>query len=73
MPTDGTHLEVVQSMTSAADSYSLNDDDAATKLRAALLDNQLQEVELKKKALTLMTGDAKVEVNLGGDGGAETS
>ena len=61
MPTDGTHLEVVQSATAAADQYSRDEVEAVRLLQKATTDSALQDIELKKKAL----GGMKKEVDTG--------
>ncbi|NKE72896.1 hypothetical protein [Candidatus Manganitrophus noduliformans] len=67
MPTDGTHIEVIQSMTSAADQFSKNEVDDANALRNAMIESERQDVELKKKALTQVTQPANVEVRINTD------
>jgi len=46
IPTDGTHVEVVQSSTDAADAYSRSEIQAATQWQAALLAEKQREIEL---------------------------
>lgn len=70
MPTDGTHLEVIQSCTSAADQFSRNEVDDADKLRNAMIENQKQDAELKKKAINQMTSPANIDINIGAEGGS---
>ena len=70
MPTDGTHLEVIQSITSAADQFSKNEADDANELRNAMVEGQKQDIELKKKAIGQMTSAAKTDVHITTDGGS---
>jgi len=67
MPTDGTHVEVIQAYTSAADEFSKNEIEDANSLRDALIENQKQDTELKKKALGNMTGAPEVKVKINTD------
>jgi hypothetical protein len=51
LPTDGTHVEVVQSMTSAADEFTRTEIEDVRKARSARVSGEEQDVELKKKAI----------------------
>lgn len=46
LPTDGTHIEVVQSMSTAADPFSRAEMRAANRMQTALLDEKQREVAL---------------------------
>lgn len=67
MPTDGTHVEVVQGMTSAADAVTGKEIDDARKLRKALLANERQTARLKDRAYDRMTQAAEIKVHLGSE------
>lgn len=71
LPTDGTHLEVVQGMTSAADPISAREASDGENLRTALIASHEQDSELKKKALERMTAAASLEVKIGPGGQGE--
>src|SRR5262249_12549000 len=62
MPTDGTHLEIVQASTMAADEVTMKEADDASELRKALIANQQQDGRLKDKAYNQMTQPAALEV-----------
>ncbi|MGC4847581.1 hypothetical protein ACLQ3F_10095 [Micromonospora sp. DT15] len=68
MPTDGTHLEVVQGATTAADAITSKEITDAEALRAALLDGELQTNRLKTRAYDQMTEAADVDIHLGTSG-----
>jgi len=68
MPTDGTHVEVIQSATTAADQFSIKELEDAEKLRAALIESQQKDVKLKEKAIGQMTEAASIDVHLKIDG-----
>jgi hypothetical protein len=72
MPTDGTHVEVVQGMTSAEDPFTTIEVDTANKLRAMSILSQEQDVELKKKAVTAMA-DVTTGVTIDTDGHGDVS
>lgn len=55
LPTDGTHLEVLQGMTTAADLATAASVDRSHQLSAALVAEQEQDAELKRKAVDLAT------------------
>jgi hypothetical protein len=65
LPTDGTHLEVVQGATTAADAHTEQEIDDAAALRASLLAGAQAEAAVTEKANTLMKGNATVTVNVG--------
>jgi hypothetical protein len=71
LPTDGTHVEVVQGATSAADRVTAAEIEAAADLHAAMLENEQNNARLKEKALEQMTEPARIEVRIGADGGGE--
>jgi hypothetical protein len=64
IPTDGTHLEVMQATSTAADDYSrsLLDDSAA--LRAQQIERGIRENALRQKAETDGLGDMRTHVDL---------
>lgn len=62
MPTDGTHIEVTQSGSLSIDKFAEQDLKDTGDLRAVLLDSEKEDIALKKKALSQMTGAATVEV-----------
>jgi hypothetical protein len=64
MPTDGTHVEVVQAMTTAIDPLSDTEMADSSRLRAARIESELQDIELKKKALAGMKQPTSVEVRI---------
>jgi hypothetical protein len=64
MPTDGTHLEVVQASTMAADEVTMKEAEDASNLRKALIASQQQDERLKHKAYNQMTQPAEVEVKI---------
>jgi PHD/YefM family antitoxin component YafN of YafNO toxin-antitoxin module len=70
MPTDGTHLEVVHAATTAADADTRTEIDDAAAMRKALNASEERSAQIKDKAITKMTGAAKVDVHVGADGGA---
>ena len=76
LPTDGTHVEIVQSMTSAADADGQERLRVAAQLLATQLTAEQQDVELKKKALALSTAantKMNYQVSIGTeDGGTGT-
>src|SRR5262249_40578237 len=65
MPTDGTHIEVIQGSTTAADAITSQEINDATSLRAALIDNEQKRSALKDKAADQITEPAKVVVRVG--------
>ncbi|MCZ7434835.1 hypothetical protein O7598_00330 [Micromonospora sp. WMMC241] len=65
MPTDGTHLEVVQGATTAADAVTSREITDAEALRAALLDGEVQTNRLRTKAYDQFTEPADVDIHLG--------
>jgi hypothetical protein len=67
MPTDGTHIEVIQAFSSAADELTSKELKDADRLRDALIASQKQDVELKKQAVGNITGAPTVEVHIGTD------
>jgi hypothetical protein len=73
MPTDGTHIEVVQGLTSAADDITSQEIADAAALRAALIDNEKKRSALKDKAANQMTEAAKIIVAVGDETGAPTA
>jgi hypothetical protein len=67
MPTDGTHVEVVQAMTSAADTLTQGEIDDAHNLRTRRITGEERDNALKQKAFTDMKKpvDAQVRINAG--------
>ncbi len=65
MPTDGTHVEVVQGVTNAADPITDQEIADAAALRKTLLESEKQSVKLKDKAHEQMTHPATIEVHVG--------
>lgn len=72
MPTDGTHIEVVQSMTSAADEISKKEVDDVGEIRNSLIENGKLDADIKNKALTQITQPASVEVKIRTDSGSNS-
>ncbi|MBQ1066101.1 hypothetical protein [Micromonospora sp. D75] len=70
MPTDGTHLEVVQGVTTAADEVTAKEISDAEALRAALLDGEVQTNRLRTRAYDQMTEPADVDIRLGTPSGS---
>src|SRR4029077_8353221 len=64
MPTDGTHVEVIQGATGAADAFTGQEIADATKLREALLESEKLSAKLKDKAHDQMTQPATIEVHV---------
>jgi hypothetical protein len=74
MPTDGTHIEVVLGATSAADDVTAAELKSAEALRAALVETEKGNAQLKAKAQGLMKEPAKVMITIGdGVGGVVES
>jgi hypothetical protein len=71
LPTDGTHVEVVQSATSAADPFSVDEVTALRELQAATVDSTLQDIELKKKAASGMKKEVTADIRINVDGPRE--
>jgi hypothetical protein len=70
LPTDGTHLEVVQSATSAADQYSRAEVEALRAAQRTAMDSALQDIELKKKGVAGIKKEIGADVHIVvGDGG----
>ncbi|MBU2667489.1 hypothetical protein KOI35_28650 [Actinoplanes bogorensis] len=67
MPTDGTHLEVVQGATTAADAVTAKEITDAEELRAALLESERQSNRLKTKAWDQISEPADLDVHIGTD------
>lgn len=68
LPTDGTHIEVVQSATTAADSDTRAEIDDAAALRTALNESEKRSAAIKDKAIDKMTTAAKLDVQVSADG-----
>jgi hypothetical protein len=68
MPTDGTHCEVVQSTTTAADVDTRRELDDAAELRKALNESQKRSATIKDKAIDKITSAAKLDVRVSADG-----
>jgi hypothetical protein len=73
LPTDGTHLEVVQAATMAADEMTLKDANAGSELRQAFIDSQKQDARLKAKAHDQITQPASLEVRITPSGAPDES
>ncbi|WP_030242178.1 MULTISPECIES: hypothetical protein [unclassified Streptomyces] len=65
MPTDGTHVEIVQGVTSAADPVTTQEIEDAQAMRQALLAGEQQAAKLKDRAYDRMTQPADIEVHIG--------
>lgn len=65
MPTDGTRLEVIQGLTTAADQITGQEIADASALRAALVAAEERSATLKDKAIDKMTEAATVGVQIG--------
>ncbi len=67
LPTDGTHVEVVQAMTSAVDTLVQGEIADAQKLRTERITSEQRDNALKQKALTDAKKpiDAQVTINAG--------
>ncbi len=68
MPTDGTHIEVVQGATNAADAITGKEIEDATGLREALLGSEKWSAKLKEQAHNQMTQPATIDVQVGTGG-----
>src|SRR5262249_42269097 len=68
LPTDGTHVEVVQSATTAADDVTAKDLEQAQTLRQAAIEEHQKGVGLKQKALDLMQQPVTVAINVDSNG-----
>jgi hypothetical protein len=68
MPTDGTHIEVVQGYSMAADAVTLKASDDASELREAITASRKQDVRLKEKAFDQLSQPAALEVTIYTDG-----
>lgn len=64
LPTDGTHLEVVQGATTALDVMSEGEAKALTDLRAAQLLSHKEDTELKRAAVAQITEPATVKISI---------
>ncbi len=69
LPTDGTHCEVMQAQSSAADDYARSLLDDAAKLRAEQIARAQSETALREKAAKDGLGDitTTIDVNVGDD------
>jgi len=65
MSTDGTHLEVVQGATNAADDITQREIADAAELREALLESEKWSAKLKEQAHDQMTQPATIDVHVG--------
>jgi hypothetical protein len=72
IPTDGTHLEVIQSMTSACDQYSKDEITDNRNLKLVMTDSQQQDVQIKKSLPTMVKSNVTANINLNVDGDANT-
>lgn len=64
LPTDGTHAEVVQGMTSAIDAYAAAEITDARRARSLAVSNEEQDVELKKRAVAQAGTKTPMNVNV---------
>ena len=71
MPTDGTHLEVSLSGSSAADANSLKDLEDTDKIRKANLESQQADNELKERIGEKIDQPVQVKIVLPGESAAE--
>ncbi len=71
MPTDGTHLEVSLSGSSAADANSLRDLEDTDKIRKGNLESQQADNELKERIGEKIDQPVQVKIVLPGDNAAE--
>jgi hypothetical protein len=67
MPTDGTHVEVVQGITTAADVITDQEIADAAGLREAVLESKKRAAKLKDKAYDQMTEPATIKVRVDTD------
>jgi hypothetical protein len=65
MPTDGTHVEVLQGSTSAADDTTAHEADDQAAHRQALLEDLEAATELKKEAVKHISEPADVRIRIG--------
>jgi hypothetical protein len=65
MPTDGTHIEVIQGATSAADDTTAREADDEAARREALLEDLTAGTELKKAAGQQISEPADVRIRIG--------
>jgi hypothetical protein len=65
MPSDGTHIEVIQGTTTGADAITAQEIADAAGLRTALVESEKRSATLKDKALDQMSEAATVEVQIG--------
>jgi hypothetical protein len=73
MPTDGTHIEVVQSMTKAYDQITKDMVTENAALRQAIKASELEDVQIKKKATPLIRKEPNVQVNIETDRQQDTA
>ena len=73
MPTDGTHIEIIQSHTSGADDFSTGEIQDASDLRKAVLDSRKQDSKIKSKAVDQMTDATQTKVKIQTDGQQQSS
>ena len=64
LPTDGTHVEVVQSMTTAADAITATEFVQAEQMRAAAIEGRQNSANLKQKAGDLLQEPVSVALNI---------
>jgi hypothetical protein len=65
LPTDGTHVEVIQGVTSAADPVTSQEISDATTLRETILETEKRSAKLKDKAYDQMSEPATIHVHVG--------
>lgn len=64
LPTDGTHLEIIQSATTAADDLTATDLKQSQDLKAAAVADSKESLTLKKKATKLMKTEPSVSISV---------
>lgn len=65
MPTDGTHIEVMQAITTAADPVTALEIADAESLRAVVIENERSALALRDKAKDQMTQPADLQITIG--------
>ena len=68
LPTDGTHIEVVQSSTSACDHITHSEIEDANKLRKLVIASEEQDIQIKKRALVQIRKTADVQIRIDTEG-----
>lgn len=68
LPTDGTHIEITQSATTAADDTTRNQAGDENRLREATIDARRRDVDIKDKLLDKIAQPSAVEMRVHVDG-----